>query len=59
MVLGAGLGVSVADEYASFGDTTDTRVPRWDRPPPASHLAGHGPGAAREEREGISRDGDG
>jgi alkanesulfonate monooxygenase SsuD/methylene tetrahydromethanopterin reductase-like flavin-dependent oxidoreductase (luciferase family) len=26
MVLGAGLGAPVADEYASFGDTTDTRV---------------------------------
>ncbi|MFL6130963.1 MAG: hypothetical protein ACJ73E_18105 [Mycobacteriales bacterium] len=26
MVLGAGLGASVDDEYASFGDTTDTRV---------------------------------
>jgi hypothetical protein len=28
MVLGAGLGAPVADEYASFGDTTDTRVLR-------------------------------
>jgi alkanesulfonate monooxygenase SsuD/methylene tetrahydromethanopterin reductase-like flavin-dependent oxidoreductase (luciferase family) len=26
MVLGAGLGAPVEDEYASFGDTTDTRV---------------------------------
>jgi alkanesulfonate monooxygenase SsuD/methylene tetrahydromethanopterin reductase-like flavin-dependent oxidoreductase (luciferase family) len=26
MVLGAGLGAPVDDEYASFGDTTDTRV---------------------------------
>jgi alkanesulfonate monooxygenase SsuD/methylene tetrahydromethanopterin reductase-like flavin-dependent oxidoreductase (luciferase family) len=26
MVLGAGLGAPVTDEYASFGDTTDTRV---------------------------------
>jgi alkanesulfonate monooxygenase SsuD/methylene tetrahydromethanopterin reductase-like flavin-dependent oxidoreductase (luciferase family) len=26
MVLGAALGAPVADEYASFGDTTDTRV---------------------------------
>jgi alkanesulfonate monooxygenase SsuD/methylene tetrahydromethanopterin reductase-like flavin-dependent oxidoreductase (luciferase family) len=26
MVLGAGLGTPVDDEYASFGDTTDTRV---------------------------------
>jgi len=26
MVLGAGLGAPVIDEYASFGDTTDTRV---------------------------------
>ncbi len=26
MVLGAGLGAPVADEYASFGDTTDTKV---------------------------------
>src|SRR5215211_7483559 len=26
MVLGAGLGAPVHDEYASFGDTTDTRV---------------------------------
>ena len=26
MVLGAGLGAPVADEYGSFGDTTDTRV---------------------------------
>jgi hypothetical protein len=25
-ILGAGLGAPVADEYASFGDTTDTRV---------------------------------
>jgi len=26
MILGAGLGAPVADEYGSFGDTTDTRV---------------------------------
>jgi alkanesulfonate monooxygenase SsuD/methylene tetrahydromethanopterin reductase-like flavin-dependent oxidoreductase (luciferase family) len=26
MILGAGLGAPVDDEYASFGDTTDTRV---------------------------------
>jgi alkanesulfonate monooxygenase SsuD/methylene tetrahydromethanopterin reductase-like flavin-dependent oxidoreductase (luciferase family) len=26
MVLGAGLGAPVADEYGSFGDTTDTKV---------------------------------
>ena len=26
MILGAGLGAPVKDEYASFGDTTDTRV---------------------------------
>ena len=26
MILGAGLGAPVADEYASFGDTTDTKV---------------------------------
>ena len=26
MVLGAGLGAPVDDEYASFGDTTDTKV---------------------------------
>src|SRR4029077_12053176 len=26
MILGTGLGAPVADEYASFGDTTDTRV---------------------------------
>jgi hypothetical protein len=26
MVLGAGLGAPLDDEYASFGDTTDTRV---------------------------------
>jgi hypothetical protein len=35
MVLGAGLGASVTDEYAGFGDTTGTRVPRRiDHRPP-------------------------
>jgi hypothetical protein len=35
MVLGAGLGAWVADEYASFGDTTDTRaLRRIDHRPP-------------------------